>query len=129
MAASDQAPVITAWMKPSCGWSNGVRAVLAKYGLDYEDKDIINIPDNYIEMVMKTGQRFQPSLQINDEIVADVSGEELEQYLIASGLVNSSKTDAGVPLDAPCTDEEHAAMAARMAQPATSGLTLRDISD
>lgn len=129
MAASDQAPAITAWMKPSCGWSNGVRAVLAKYGLSYEDKDIINIPDNYIEMVMKTGQRFQPSLEINGEIVADVSGEELEQYLIARGLVAASGTDAGVPLDAPCTDEEHAAMAARMAPPTNSGLTLRDISD
>ena len=129
MAASDQTPAITAWMKPSCGWSNGVRAVLAKYGLDYEDKDIINIPDNYIEMVMKTGQRFQPSLEIEGEIVADVSGEELEQYLIGRGLVHQSTGDAGVPLDAPCTDEEHAAMAARMARPATSGLTLRDISD
>ena len=126
MAASDQAPAITAWMKPSCGWSNGVRAVLAKYGLSYEDKDIINIPD---EMVMKTGQRFQPSLEINGEIVADVSGEELEQYLIARGLVAASGDDAGVPLDAPCTDEEHAAMAARMAPPTNSGLTLRDISD
>ncbi len=129
MAASEQAPAITAWMKPSCGWSNGVRAVLAKYGLSYEDKDIINIPDNYIEMVMKTGQRFQPSLEIDGEIVADVSGEELEQYLIARGLVAESGADAGVPLDAPCTDEEHAAMAARMAQPTSSGLTLRDISD
>ena len=129
MAATDQAPAITAWMKPSCGWSNGVRAVLAKYGLEYEDKDIINIPDNYIEMVMKTGQRFQPSLEINGEIVADVSGEELEQFLVARGLVAASASDAGVPLDAPCTDEEHAAMAARMAPPANSGLTLRDISD
>ena len=78
---------------------------------------------------MKTGQRFQPSLEINGEIVADVSGEELEQFLIARGLVAASGTDAGVPLDAPCTDEEHAAMAARMAPPTNSGLTLHDISD
>lgn len=129
MAIDTQAPEITAWMKPSCGWSNGVRAVLAKYALPYEDKDIINVPDNYIEMVMKTGQRFQPSLEINGQVVADVSGEELEQYLIAQGLVKASGAEAGIALDAPCSDEEHAAMAAAAAPKAQGlGLTLGDIS-
>src|SRR5437667_1543094 len=28
---------IIAYLKPSCGWSNGVRAVLKKYDLPYED--------------------------------------------------------------------------------------------
>ena len=35
-------PTIIAYMKPVCGWSNGVRAIFAKYGLEYEDRDIIN---------------------------------------------------------------------------------------
>ena len=26
-------PKIIAYMKPVCGWSNGVRAIFAKYGL------------------------------------------------------------------------------------------------
>ena len=29
---------ITAYLKPVCGWSGGVRDVLAHYGLDYEEK-------------------------------------------------------------------------------------------
>ena len=33
-------PQITAWLKTSCGWSNGVRAVLKKYDIAYEEKDI-----------------------------------------------------------------------------------------
>jgi len=28
-------PKIIAYLKPSCGWSNGVRAVLKKYDLPY----------------------------------------------------------------------------------------------
>jgi arsenate reductase-like glutaredoxin family protein len=32
---------IKAYLKPSCGWSNGVRAVLRKHALAYEDIDII----------------------------------------------------------------------------------------
>ena len=31
-------------MKPSCGWSNGVRSVMRKYDLPFEDRDIINDP-------------------------------------------------------------------------------------
>ncbi len=29
-------PNIIAYLKPSCGWSNGVRAVLKKYDLPYQ---------------------------------------------------------------------------------------------
>jgi len=38
-------PKITAWLKPSCGWSNGVRAVLKKYELPFDDRDVINNAD------------------------------------------------------------------------------------
>ena len=53
---------IKAYLKPSCGWSNGVRAILRKYGLDYSDIDIINNRANYAEMVAKSGhhQLFGP---------------------------------------------------------------------
>jgi monothiol glutaredoxin len=33
---------IVAYLKPQCGWSNGVRAVMRKYDLAYEDLDIIS---------------------------------------------------------------------------------------
>ena len=42
---------IRCYLKPSCGWSNGVRAIMAKYALNYVDVDIINNPANYAEMV------------------------------------------------------------------------------
>jgi glutaredoxin-related protein len=42
--ATTTKPTIIAWLKPSCGWSNGVRAVLRKYDLPFEDRDIINNP-------------------------------------------------------------------------------------
>ncbi len=97
-------PTITAYMKPVCGWSNGVRAIFAKYGLEYEDKDIINNADNYREMVQKTGQPMQPCVQIDDVILADVSGDEVETYLIQSGLVQHSEAATDVPTDEACAD-------------------------
>lgn len=85
---------IVAYMKPVCGWSNGVRAVFSKYGLAYEDKDIINNPANYQEMVMKSGQPLQPCVEVNGTMLADVSGEEVEAYLLQQGLVQAAGAHA-----------------------------------
>ena len=83
-------PEIVAYLKPVCGWSNGVRAVLRKYDLPYEDKDIINDRSNYSEMVRKSGQPLSPCIEINGEMLADVSGQEVEQYLVEKGLVKAT---------------------------------------
>lgn len=97
-------PKIIAYMKPSCGWSNGVRAVLKKYNLAYEDRDIINNPANYQEMVEKSGQPLQPTLDIDGEIVADVSGDEVEAWLINNGYVEASTASADAPTNQACQD-------------------------
>lgn len=82
-----ETPRIVAYLKPVCGWSNGVREVLRRHQLPYEDKDIINNRGNYAEMVQKSGQPLSPCVEVDGEMVADVSGEELEEWLIAKGLV------------------------------------------
>ncbi len=97
-------PKIIAYMKPVCGWSNGVRAIFDKYNLEYEDRDIINNEDNYREMVIKTRQQFQPSVQIDDVMLADVSGDEVEAYLLEEGIVKENDADTDVPTDQACED-------------------------
>jgi len=99
-------------MKPSCGWSNGVRAVLRKYNLEFEDKDIINNPAFRWEMEQKSGQPLQPTLEINGTMLPDISGEELEGWLIENGLTQANNAPVDVPLNSACTDEQHAAMRA-----------------
>jgi monothiol glutaredoxin len=103
-------PKITAYMKPVCGWSNGVRAIFQKYGLEYDDLDIINNPDNYREMVEKSGQPLQPTIEINDEIIADVSGDEVEAYLLEKGYVQPSDAETDVSTDEACADHGDAAV-------------------
>ena len=46
-------------------------------------------------------------IEINGEMVADVSGEDVERYLIEHNLVRPNETDAGVPINAPCANEQH----------------------
>lgn len=103
-------PEITAYLKTFCGWSNGVRAVLAKYDLPYTEKDIIKNPELRFEMEQLSGQPLSPCVMVNGTMLPDISGEELEAYLLGNGLVRDSEKTTDVPLNAPCTNEQHDAM-------------------
>ena len=102
-------PEIVAYLKTHCGWSNGVRAVLAKYDLPYDEKDIIKNPAFRWEMEQKSGQPLSPCIEIDGTMLADVSGEEVEHYLVTNRLVQANETPSEVPLNAPCPPEQHEA--------------------
>jgi monothiol glutaredoxin len=102
-------PQIVAYLKTSCGWSNGVRAVLKKYNLPYEEKDIIKNPAFRWEMEQKSGQPLSPCVEINEVILPDVSGEEVEEYLVQNSLVSLDSRPAEAPTNAPCPPEAHQA--------------------
>ena len=104
-------PEITAYLKTQCGWSNGIRAVLKKYDLPYTEKDIIQNPAFRWEMEQKSGQPLSPCVEVNGTMVADISGEELEQYLLQHGLAGDAVAPTNVPLNAACSQAEHDAMA------------------
>ena len=96
---------IITYMKPSCGWSNGVRSVMRKYDLPFEDRDIINDPTQRQEMMQKTNQTLQPCVEVDGHMLVDVSGEEVEAYLLANGIVSTTDQEADAPTNQPCADE------------------------
>src|SRR6266498_2277341 len=96
---------IIAYLKPTCGWSNGVRAVLRKYDLPFEDRDIINDPVQRQEMIEKSGQMLSPCVEVDGHMLADISGEEVETYLLAKGAVQPSDRAADAPTNQPCAHE------------------------
>jgi glutaredoxin-related protein len=102
-----ETPQITAYLKTSCGWSAGVRAVLAKYNLQYTEKDIIQNPAFRWEMETKSGQPLSPCVEISGKMLPDISGEEVEQYLIDNQIVQPSAAATDVPTNAPCATEQH----------------------
>ena len=105
--------IIKAYLKPQCGWSNGVRTVLRKHGLAFEDIDIINNRANYAEMVQKSGQPLSPCVEIDGVMLADVSGEEVENYLLANDLVKPSDAQTDEPTNVGCADGENPKMATK----------------
>ena len=108
---SESTPKITAYLKTFCGWSEGVRAVMRKHDLAFEEKDIIKNPAFRWEMETKTGQPLSPCVEINGHMLADISGAEVEEWMIAQGLVTPVEKEADAPTNSACSDEQHAAMA------------------
>lgn len=98
-------PKIIAYLKPHCGWSQGVRAVLRKYDLPYEDRDIINDPAQRQEMIEKSGQMLSPCVEINGQMLADISGEEVEAWMLANKVVQQNNRVPDAPTNQPCAHE------------------------
>ena len=98
-------PKIIAYLKPTCGWSQGVRAVLRKYDLPFEDRDIINDPLQRQEMIEKSGQMLSPCVEINGHMLADVSGEEVETWMVENKVVSPNDRLPEAPTNQPCAHE------------------------
>jgi len=71
----------------------------------------------FSEMVEKTGQTNQPCVEIDGVMLPDVSGEEVENYLVSNNLVKSSDLEPNAPIDSSCSDEEHQRMAQENSSP------------
>ena len=98
-------PKVIAYLKPSCGWSQGVRAVLRKYDLPFEDRDIINDAAQRQEMIQKSGQMLSPCVEIDGRMLPDISGEEVEAFLLSNKLVAPNEVQPDAPTNQPCAHE------------------------
>jgi monothiol glutaredoxin len=96
-------PKIIAYLKPTCGWSQGVRAVLRKYELPFEDRNIVSDPAQRQAMIEKSGQMLSPCVEVNGQMLADISGDELETYLLANQLVVPNDREPAHPTNCACT--------------------------
>ena len=116
---SNENPQITAYLKTFCGWSEGVRAIMRKYDLEFVEKDIIKNPAFRWEMEQKTGQPLSPCVEVNGKMLPDVSGEEVEAYLLQEGIVVANEVEPDAPIDSSCSPEQHERQA--LAEAATKG--------
>jgi monothiol glutaredoxin len=109
--SSSSYPKITAYLKTFCGWSEGVRAIMRKYDLEFEEKDIIKNPAFRWEMEQRSGQSLSPCVEIDGHMLPDISGEEVEKWMLANGYFEANDAAPDAPIDSACTDEQHEAMA------------------
>ncbi len=100
-------PKIIAYLKPTCGWSQGVRAILRKYDLPFEDRDVVNDPLQRQEMIEKSGQRLSPCVEINGQMLPDISGAEVEAWMLANKIVQPNDRQPEAPTDQSCNKHTH----------------------
>ena len=74
----------TVFIKPFCSWTAGVLSVLDKYQVKYEIIDISNDVDAYRTLVERTGQYMTPCVEIQGQMLVDVGGSEVEEWLISA---------------------------------------------
>jgi glutaredoxin len=98
---------IKAYLKPQCGWSMGVRAIMDKYDLPYEDLNVVGDPEIYTEMVERSGQSLSPCVEIDGVMLTDVSGEEVENYMMSNKLVKPTEREASAPTNQSCEKHRH----------------------
>ena len=82
-----------------------MRAVLRKHGLEWEEKDVVNNPEHRAEMIERSGQMMQPCVEISGHMLADVSGDEVEAWMLANNIAQPTNAEADAPTDQPCADE------------------------
>jgi glutaredoxin len=110
---SQTSPKIVIYTKTYCGWCEGVRAAMRKYKLKYEEKDIIKTPAFRLEMEQLSGQALAPCVEIDGHMLADISGEEVEKWLVQNEYVRKTTVAADEPgnaciMDAPVKAKESA---------------------
>ena len=82
-----------------------MRAVLRKYDLPFEDRDIINDPVQRQEMIEKSGQMLSPCVEINGQMLPDISGDEVEAWMLANQIVTPNERTAVAPTNQACAHE------------------------
>jgi monothiol glutaredoxin len=78
---------IKAYVSGQCAWSGGVCAVLEKYNLPFETLDVSTDPKALAEMTWRTGQMHTPCVEVDGVMLIDVSGQEVEDYLLSRELI------------------------------------------
>jgi len=84
-----------------------VRAILKKYDLPFEDRDIINDPAQRAEMVEKSGQMMSPCVEINGHMLPDISGDEVEAWMLANQVVTPNDLVPEAPTNQSCSKHTH----------------------
>jgi monothiol glutaredoxin len=56
-------------------------------------------------MIEKSGQMLSPCVEIDGKMLPDISGDEVEAYLLANRLVENNTRQPDAPTNQPCAHE------------------------
>lgn len=78
---------IIVYTKTGCPWCIGVTEFLKEKAIDFEERNVTENENYFIEMQAKSGQTKAPVVDIDGKIIADTDKEEVEREL--QSILNS----------------------------------------
>jgi glutaredoxin len=78
---------MTVYKKSGCPWAAAVIAFLRELGVGYETKNVTSHPVYAKELEQKSGKCMSPTVELDGEIVADASVEDVAELLEKRGIV------------------------------------------
>ena len=94
---------------------------MRKYDLEFEEKDIIKNPAFRWEMEQRSGQQLSPCVEVDGTMLPDVSGEEVEEWMIENGYLERRDDTPDAPIDSSCSPEQHEAQMRAEAEASDGG--------
>lgn len=75
------------YTKTGCPWCIDLTNFLNENGVDYEERNVTENEEYFVEMQAKSGQTKAPTVDIEGEIIADTDKETLEPILVSKGIL------------------------------------------
>jgi glutaredoxin 3 len=69
------------YVKTGCPWCSEAEVLLKRHAIDYDRIDVMRDRAGYETMRRISGQSKAPTMEWDDEILADFGAEELEVFL------------------------------------------------
>lgn len=72
---------IILYTKTGCPWCFKMKEYLDDKGLGYEERNVSQSREFFVEMEKKSGQTKSPTLDIDGHIIVDADVEDVDKYL------------------------------------------------
>ena len=83
----DSVMKITVYKKAGCPWAAAVIGFLNELSVSYDVKNVTTHPDYAKEVEEKSGKCISPTLEVDGEVLADASVEDVGRLLEKRGIV------------------------------------------
>jgi glutaredoxin-like YruB-family protein len=72
---------ITLYSRPFCSWCDDAKEYLEGRGMEFTVIDVSQNPAANEEMIRLSGQRYVPTIVIDDKVLANFDVEQLQTFL------------------------------------------------
>jgi glutaredoxin 3 len=77
---------VTVYKKSGCPWAAAVIGFLNELSIPFETKNVTTHPQYASEVEKKSGKCISPTVEIDDDLVADASVEDVAHLLEKRGI-------------------------------------------